>query len=124
MLGMRLSQLDLKILQKIVIIYETVTEGSGFELADESMFERIKWDLIVKNASEWRFGSKLSFHSTLLIRRTIRIKEGNNIDQIIEFKFAGNTDKPERKTEEDELKEKFEQAIDVLLEIENVRIIK
>jgi hypothetical protein len=122
--GLLLSHLTPEILDEIARIYKQTVSGRDFQ--DSSLDSRteilqVRADLSRGNATEWRFGSKLTYNSKLTIRRDSRIED----DQLVKFTFFPNLDTMEENLFGDEperLRQEFKSKVSDFLQSQGLAI--
>jgi len=115
MLRMKLSDLSYEIFRQIVEIYDKTVGGHGIPLENPWNFQ----DYVLAqsrryHAVEFRFGSRLTYHSKLWIRPD---SFPGQEEIIIHFDFSPNADLRTKKEKRlaDKLRADFEKAIDEFL---------
>lgn len=113
MLRMKLSDLTYEILEEIVKIYDKTVGGHGSQYLHPGDLD----DVRRQSSVERRFGSKVTGHSKLWIQRDWSYDE-----PAIYFRFDPNTITGENEKLGEELKKKFEQAVDDFLRKQGLAI--
>jgi len=115
----KLSALTPEAIRQIVNIYHNTLGGEMGKLYHEKyLLEGIKRDLQHISTSKWRFGSRFSEHSKLLVQKVYDSPFSNFENPVVKFEFyAGERNREGRLIDSDaeRFSEAFENAVDQYL---------